>query len=56
MPNLIPPAGDVSLRVIPTMPSTWGVFKLDQLVASVARETLWVTDAYFVGVSAYINA
>ena len=54
--NLIPPAGDVSLRVIATMPSTWGVFKLDQLVASVARETLWVTDAYFVGVSAYINA
>jgi cardiolipin synthase len=55
-PNMIPPAGDVALRVIATMPSTWGVFKLDQLVASVARETLWVTDAYFVGVSAYINA
>jgi cardiolipin synthase len=55
-PEMIPPAGDVSLRVIATMPSTWGVFKLDQLVASVARETLWVTDAYFVGVSAYINA
>ena len=55
-PNLIPPAGDVALRVIATMPSTWGVFKLDQLVASIARETLWVTDAYFVGVSAYVNA
>lgn len=54
--NLIPPAGDVALRVIATMPSTWGVFKLDQLVASIARETLWVTDAYFVGVSAYMNA
>jgi cardiolipin synthase len=56
MPDMIQPAGDVALRVIATMPSTWGVFKLDQLVASVARETLWVTDAYFVGVSAYINA
>ena len=33
-----------------------GVFKLDQLVASVARETLWITDAYFVGVSAYMRA
>jgi cardiolipin synthase len=54
--HLIPPAGDVALRVIATMPSTWGVFKLDQLVASIARETLWVTDAYFVGVSAYVNA
>ena len=55
-PDAIPAAGDVSLRVIATMPSTLGVFKLDQLVASVARETLWVTDAYFVGVSAYMNA
>jgi cardiolipin synthase len=52
----IAPDGDVALRVIATMPSTWGVFKLDQLVASIARETLWVTDAYFVGVSAYVNA
>ena len=52
----IAPAGDVAMRVIATMPSTMGVFKLDQLVASVARETLWVTDAYFVGVSAYVNA
>jgi cardiolipin synthase len=48
--------GDVALRVIPTIPATAGVFKLDQLVASVARETLWITDAYFVGVSAYIRA
>jgi cardiolipin synthase len=52
----IAPAGNVALRVIATMPATAGVFKLDQLVASVARETLWITDAYFVGVSAYIRA
>lgn len=52
----IAPCGDVSLRVIATMPATAGVFKLDQLVASLARETLWVTDAYFVGVSAYVRA
>jgi cardiolipin synthase len=52
----IAPCGDVALRVVPTMPATAGVFKLDQLVASVARETLWITDAYFVGVSAYIRA
>ena len=56
LPDQIPVAGDVALRVIATMPATAGVFKLDQLVASVARETLWVTDAYFVGVSAYVNA
>jgi cardiolipin synthase len=52
----IAPSGDVALRVIATMPATAGVFKLDQLVASVARETLWITDAYFVGVAAYIRA
>lgn len=56
LPSEIAPAGDVSLRVIATMPAMAGVFKLDQLVASIARETLWVTDAYFVGVSAYVNA
>jgi cardiolipin synthase len=54
--DAILPRGDVSLRVVATMPATAGVFKLDQLVASLARETLWVTDAYFVGVSAYIRA
>lgn len=55
-PQLIPACGDVSLRVVGTMPATAGVFKLDQLVASVARETLWITGAYFVGVSAYVTA
>jgi len=56
LPHEIPEAGDVALRVVATMPSTAGVFRLDQLVASVARETLWVTDAYFVGVSSYVSA
>jgi cardiolipin synthase A/B len=50
------PAGNVALRVIATEPSEAGVFRLDQLVASLARETLWVTDAYFVGVAAYVRA
>lgn len=52
----IAPAGDVSLRVVASAPATAGVFRMDQLVAAVARETLWVTDAYFVGVSAYVRA
>lgn len=56
LPSSMAPCGHVSLRVVATMPATAGVFKLDQLVASLARETLWVTDAYFVGVSAYIRA
>ncbi|MGE3274129.1 MAG: phosphatidylserine/phosphatidylglycerophosphate/cardiolipin synthase family protein [Vicinamibacterales bacterium] len=52
----IPAAGDIALRVIATEPSTASVFRLDQLIAAVARERLWITDAYFVGVSAYVQA
>ena len=54
--DAVAPAGDVALRVVATEPSVAGVFRLDQLVASLARTTLWVTDAYFVGVAAYVRA
>ena len=50
------PAGTTSLRVVSTKPSTGGLFRLDQLVAALARERLWITDAYFVGASPYIQA
>jgi cardiolipin synthase len=49
-------AGDVSLRVIATQPSTAGMYRLDQMVAAMATKTLWLTDAYFVGVAPYIQA
>ena len=52
----IAPAATVALRVIATKPSTGGMFRLDQLVAAVARERLWITDAYFVGASPYVQA
>lgn len=52
----IPPAGETALRVIATKPATAGMFRLDQLVAAVARRTLWITDAYFVGASPYLQA
>jgi cardiolipin synthase len=50
------PVGDVSLRVIATKPATAGTLRLDQLVSAVARERLWITDAYFVGVSSYVQS
>lgn len=50
------PAGDVALRVIDTMPATAGMMRLDQLVAALARRTLWISDAYFVGTPAYVQA
>jgi cardiolipin synthase len=49
-------AGAVALRVIPTQPSSASIFRLDQLVAAVARDRLWITDAYFVGASPYVQA
>jgi cardiolipin synthase len=48
--------GDVALRVVAGTPSTAGLFRMDQLVAAIARETLWLTDAYFVGVTPYVQA
>jgi cardiolipin synthase len=52
----IPPAGDTSLRIVGTTPYTAGLFRLDQLIAAVARRSIWLTDAYFVGVSPYVQA
>lgn len=48
--------GDVALRIISTAPASSQMFRVDQLVTAVARHTLWISDAYFVGVSAYVEA
>jgi len=49
-------AGGVSLRLIATQPATAGMYRLDQLIAAMARNTLWLTDAYFVGIAPYVQA
>jgi cardiolipin synthase A/B len=51
----LPSVGDVMLRVIGTVPNALGVYRLDQLIASLARERLWLTDAYFAATNAYIQ-
>ena len=48
--------GDVNLRVVASTPGTGGLYRLDPLVASLARRTLWLTDAYFAGTSRYVEA
>ncbi|HJQ63808.1 MAG TPA: phospholipase D-like domain-containing protein [Burkholderiales bacterium] len=50
------PAGDMMVRVLATVPNIASLYRFDQLIASVARRTLWLTDAYFVGVAVYIQA
>ncbi|HTV84085.1 MAG TPA: phospholipase D-like domain-containing protein [Dyella sp.] len=49
-------AGSMSLRVIATQPATAGMYRLDQMIAAMARRSLWLTDAYFVGVAPYVQA
>ncbi len=52
----ISPAGDISIRVIATEPATAGIFRLDSLIAALAQRTLWLTDAYFIGLPSYVQA
>lgn len=48
--------GDVAVRVVATVPNSAGLFRVDQLVAAVARRTLWLTDAYYAGAAPYVQA
>lgn len=55
-PSALEPAGDVPLRVVASQPAFAGLYRLDQLVGSLAQKTLWLADAYFVGVPPYVQA
>jgi cardiolipin synthase len=55
-PESIPLAGNVDVRVVASRPGSASLYRLDPLVASLARRTLWLTDAYFAGVSVYVQA
>jgi cardiolipin synthase len=48
--------GDVPISVVASAPNTAGVYRLDQIIATAARKTLWLSDAYFVGVAPYVQA
>lgn len=54
--NSITTVGNVTLRVVATVPTMAGLYRLDQLIAALARHSLWLTDAYFVGVTMYVQA
>jgi cardiolipin synthase len=55
-PSTLPAAGDVNLRLIPTEPFTANMLRMDLLVGTIARKTLWITDAYFIGTGPYMEA
>jgi cardiolipin synthase len=49
-------AGDVMLRVVASEPVSAGMLRVDLLVATLARERLWLTDAYYAGTTSYVQA
>jgi cardiolipin synthase len=55
-PDRIAKAGNVRLHVIANEPQVAGTFRMDLIVASIAQHNLWLTDAYFVGTTPYVQA
>ncbi len=49
VPQPSPGAGHVHVRLIPTEPFTANLFQMDLLIAAMARQRLWIADAYFIG-------
>lgn len=52
----VAPMGDVAVRIVASEPATAGMMRLDQLVAALARERLWLTDAYYAATSSYVQS
>jgi cardiolipin synthase len=50
------PAGETALRVVASVPNSALMFRLDQLIAVLARRRLWLTDAYYCGVTLYVQS
>ncbi len=52
----MPAVGTVMARVVASTPTTAQLYRLDQLIAAGARRSLWLTDAYFIGTTLYVQA
>lgn len=55
----VPPAavaGNSAVRVLVSEPNSGRLFQIDQLIASMASETLWLSDAYYVALAPYAQA
>jgi cardiolipin synthase len=46
----------VEVSVIAGRPESMGLYRLEQLVAEIAAQKLWLTDGYFVATTAYVRA
>jgi cardiolipin synthase len=50
------PAGEVGLRILAGVPNVGAVYRLDQLMAHLAARSIWISDAYFIATTAYVQA
>ena len=48
-------SGTVPVRVLGESPGRFETYRVDQLIACIARRSLWLTDAYFVATPSYIR-
>ena len=48
--------GTVNIRVVASLPSTAGMIRIDQFIAALARNRLWLSDAYYAGTTSYVQA
>jgi cardiolipin synthase A/B len=55
-PGSLREEGQVALRVVATTSGTTSLYRLDPLMAALARRTLWLTDAYYAGTPSYVQA
>ena len=55
-PDTIAPVGTVPARLISGRPGMFRTYRLDQFIAATAQRTLWLTDAYFVATTSYVQA
>lgn len=51
-----PRGGSVTARVIAGSPRRGNLYRLDQLIAAAAQQSLWLTDAYYVATTSYVDA
>lgn len=64
LPEIAPPDGNepptapdgVTVRVVAGQPGTLSTYRLDQFIAAAARRSVWLTDAYFVATTPYVQA
>ncbi|NNE99496.1 MAG: cardiolipin synthase B [Pyrinomonadaceae bacterium] len=48
--------GDVSLRIVDSVPSSSNIYRVDQFLAAQVQQTMWLADAYFIGIPSYLQS